>query len=89
MLSEMKTMQTEIAQTIFEKVKVLPLNEQKEVLKIVEKKVSAFQKEDTRPIWEVIAEISSEIPDEEWEKLPSDGSVNHDHYLYGAPKKYR
>ncbi len=82
-------MQTEIAQTIFEKVKVLPLNEQKEVLKIVEKKVSAFQKEDTRPIWEVIAEISSEIPDEEWEKLPSDGSVNHDHYLYGAPKKYR
>jgi len=36
----------------------------------------------------VIAEISSEIPDEEWEKLPSDGSVNHDHYLYGAPKKY-
>ncbi len=89
MLSEMKTMQTEIAQTIFEKVKVLPLNEQKEVLKIVEKKVSAFQKEDTRPIWEVIADISSEIPDEEWEKLPSDGSVNHDHYLYGAPKKYR
>ena len=80
-------MQTEIAQTIFEKVKVLPLDEQKEVLEIVERKVSAFQKEDTRPIWEVIAEIRSEIADEEWEKLPTDGSVNHDHYLYGALKK--
>ena len=81
-------MQSEIAETIFERVKVLPLDKQKEVLEIVEEKVSAFQKEDTRPIWEVIAEISSEIPDEEWEKLPADGSLNHDHYLYGAPKKY-
>ena len=81
-------MQSEIAEAIFERVKVLPLDEQKEVLEIIEKKVSAFQKEDTRPIWEVIAEISSEIPDEEWAKLPSDGSVNHDYYLYGAPKKY-
>ncbi len=81
-------MQSEIAQTIFEKVKGLSLDEQKKVLEIVEKKISALPKKDSRPIWEVIAEISSEIPDEEWAKLPTDGSVNHDHYLYGAPKKY-
>lgn len=81
-------MQTEIAQTIFEKVKVLSLAEQKKVLKLVEEKLAANQKADSRPIWEVITEISSEIPDEEWEKLPADGSVNHDHYLYGAPKQY-
>ncbi len=80
-------MQTEIAQTIFEKVKNLPLDEQKEVLEIIEKKVSASQKKDSRPIWEVITEISSQIPEEEWAKLPSDGSSNHDHYLYGASKK--
>ncbi len=80
-------MQTEIAQTIFEKVKNLPLDEQKEVLEIIEKKVSASQKKDSRPIWEVITEISNRIPEEEWAKLPSDGSINHDHYLYGAPKK--
>ena len=81
-------MQTEIAQTIFEKVKVLSLAEQKKVLKLVEEKLAANQKADSRPIWEVITEISSEIPDEEWEKLPADGSVNHDHYLYGTLKKY-
>ena len=80
-------MQTEIAQTIFEKVKILSLDEQKEVLEIVEKKVSVTQKKDSRPIWEVIAEISSQVPDEEWAKLPTDGAENHDHYLYGAPKK--
>ena len=84
-------MQTEIAETIFEKVKNLSRKQQEDVLEIIEQKFSAspnLQKSDSRPIWEVIAEISSEIPDEEWEKLPSDGSVNHDHYLYGAPKKY-
>jgi hypothetical protein len=81
-------METEIAQTIFEKVKNLPITEQEKVLEFVEKKLSASQLKDSRSIWEIIAEISSEIPDEEWEKLPSDGSVNHDHYLYGAPKKY-
>ncbi len=82
-------MQTEIAQTIFEKVKILSLEEQKEVLEIVENKVSVSQKKDSRPIWEVIAEISSRVPDEEWAKLPADGAENHDHYLYGAPKKQK
>ena len=28
-----------------------------------------------------------DIPAEEWQKLPTDGAENHDHYLYGAPKK--
>ncbi|CAN5464749.1 hypothetical protein BH20ACI1_BH20ACI1_07920 [soil metagenome] len=82
-------MQTEIAQTIFEKVKILSLDEQKEVLEIVEKKVSVSQKKDSRPIWEVIAEISSRVPEEEWAKLPADGAENYDHYLYGAPKKQK
>ncbi|MGB0563367.1 MAG: hypothetical protein ACPGVO_16415 [Spirulinaceae cyanobacterium] len=30
--------------------------------------------------------IQAEVPSEEWKKLPHDGSINHDHYLYGAPK---
>ncbi len=88
MLEEVKIMPTEIAQTIFEKVRVLPLNEQEEVLEFVEGKLSSAQKKDSRPIWEVAKEISESVQLEEWEKLPSDGSINHDHYLYGAPKKY-
>jgi hypothetical protein len=42
---------------------------------------------DSRPIWEIIVEISSTVPVEEWDKIPEDASVNLDHYLYGAPKK--
>jgi len=81
-------MQPDAANTIFEKLKTLSIEDQEEILRLVEVKLSRPQKAETRPIWEVITEISSEIPLEEWEKLPSDGSVNHDHYLYGAPKKY-
>lgn len=81
-------MQIEIAQTIYEKVKILSLDKQEEVLEFVEEKLSVAEKRDSRPIWEIAKEISESVPLEEWEKLPSDGSVNHDHYLYGAPKKY-
>ena len=81
-------MQSEIAQTIFEKAKILPLEQQREDLAVVEQKLEQNQLNNLRPIWEVAKEISSQISDEEWEKLPSDGSINHDHYLYGAPKKY-
>jgi hypothetical protein len=35
------------------------------------------------PTWaEVFKEVIGQVKD-----LPADASVNHDHYLYGAPKK--
>jgi hypothetical protein len=40
-----------------------------------------------RPIWEIAEEIGSSIPDEEWDKLPADASINLDHYLYRTAKK--
>ena len=81
-------MQTEIAEAIYEKVKILPLDKQEEVLEFVEGKLFSAERTNSRPIWEIAREISESVPLEEWEKLPSDGSVNHDHYLYGSPKKY-
>jgi hypothetical protein len=35
------------------------------------------------PIWEVISKIGESIPDEEWDKIPSDLSINFEQYLYG------
>ncbi|MBD2152718.1 hypothetical protein H6F44_21720 [Pseudanabaena sp. FACHB-1277] len=35
---------------------------------------------------ERVKEIQAQVPPEEWDKLPHDGSINHDHYLYGSPK---
>lgn len=41
-----------------------------------------------RPIWETVAELGSQISDDEWDKVPDDSSVNYKHYLYGAPAKH-
>jgi Arc/MetJ-type ribon-helix-helix transcriptional regulator len=40
-----------------------------------------------KPIWERILERNAAIPDDEWDKLPVDGAEQHDHYIYGAPKR--
>ena len=45
------------------------------------------QKQDDRPIWDVIAENMKDVPASEFEKLPRDGASEHDHYLYGHPKR--
>jgi Arc/MetJ-type ribon-helix-helix transcriptional regulator len=40
-----------------------------------------------RPIWERIQERVAVIPDAEFDKLPTDLAEQHDHYLYGTPKR--
>ena len=39
------------------------------------------------PIHESIIEIMKDVPDEELSRLPIDGASEHDHYIYGTPKK--
>ena len=40
-----------------------------------------------RSIFDIIDEIIKDLPEEELRKLPRDGSINHDHYIYGLPKR--
>lgn len=85
-------MATSIEQILIEKVRALPPEKQRELLGIVEtlsqRGASATAADgDRRPIWEVIEEISSQAPPEAWDDVPTDGSINVDHYLYGAPKR--
>ncbi len=87
-------MSSNIEQAVVEKLRALPPEEQQKVLEFVEQleqqaAFGASQEVDANslPIWEVIDKISSEVPPEAWDSVPSDGSINIDHYLYGAPKK--
>jgi hypothetical protein len=38
-------------------------------------------------IWEIADELFDDIPEEELERLPTDGAAQHDHYIYGTPKR--
>ncbi len=40
-----------------------------------------------KPIWEEIEELTANIPDEEFLKLPVDGAEQLDHYIYKLPKR--
>jgi Arc/MetJ-type ribon-helix-helix transcriptional regulator len=40
-----------------------------------------------KPIWQVAEELRKSIPAEEWDKLPVDGAAQHDHHIYGTPKR--
>ena len=42
--------------------------------------------EDRESLGEIFLRLGKQVPDEEWAKIPTDFSINVDHYLYGAPK---
>jgi len=39
------------------------------------------------PIEEVLAKLASEVPDEDWQRLPRDLTDQLDHYVHGTPKR--
>jgi hypothetical protein len=41
----------------------------------------------SRELWDKIEKRIAQAPSETWEDAPTDGSLNVDHYLYGAPRR--
>ena len=84
-------MSANLEQAILKKLQALPDGKQQEVLALVEalldKERPAPPESTRRPIGEIFEELSSQIPIEEWAELPRDGAEQHDHYLYGSPKR--
>jgi len=76
-------MANDLAQIVVEKMQVLPIEEQQKVVEFVD----LLSKPKKQTLLEKLAVISSRVPDEIWEKVPSDGAENVDHYLYGSPKR--
>ena len=75
-------MQTDVAEKIVEKVKVMSAEQQEKVLEFVE--TLDIPKKN---IWDKLDERLKNVPPEEFAEIPADASANLDHYLYGAPKK--
>jgi putative addiction module CopG family antidote len=38
-------------------------------------------------LWEIAEELLAEVPEEALNRLPVDGAAQHDHYIYGTPKR--
>lgn len=76
---------------LIDKVRALPPEKQQEALRLLDSLATGASPEgtgvDRRSIWEVVEEINAGLPADTWENVPTDGSINLDHYLYGAPKQ--
>jgi len=46
-------------------------------------------KPESPPIWDMILENIKDVPAKEFARLPQDGASEHDHYLYGHPKRHQ
>jgi hypothetical protein len=72
-------------------VRALPPDKQQEALRLLDSLATGASSErtgvDRRPVWAVVNEINAGLPADTWENVPTDGSINLDHYLYGAPKR--
>jgi Arc/MetJ-type ribon-helix-helix transcriptional regulator len=45
------------------------------------------KKKSAGPVWQRFQDAARAIPEEELASLPQDGASDHDHYLYGLPKR--
>jgi hypothetical protein len=76
---------------LINKVRALTPNKQQEALRLLESLAtspsSAGTGVDRKPVWQVVDEINTGLPADTWENVPTDGSINLGHYLYGAPKR--
>jgi len=74
---------------LINKVRSLSPDKQREALRLLDSLDTSSEGKDVdrSSIWEVVDEINARLPADTWENVPTDGSINLDHYLYGAPKK--
>lgn len=81
-----------IEQQVMEAVRGLPETKQMQVLSYV-KEISQIEVGETeqrpkkRKLFEKLEEIRAKLPPDAFEGYPTDGSLNHDHYLYGSAKR--
>ncbi len=88
-----RIMAANLEDQLIDKVRALPPNKQQEALRLLDNLAGDASAEpngtglNRRPIWEVVDEINAGLPADTWENVPTDGSINLDHYLYGAPNR--
>ena len=69
---------------------ILPIDQFEHLLKNVQIQPNdevQNQELTNKNIWEIAQEITEDITEDELQQLPNDGAQQHDHYIYGIPKK--
>ena len=82
-------MSTSLQQIVREKINVLSEEELDRVLKFLDTIHRENSNNEGGSISDRFDAIRASIPELDWADKPIDGAENHDHYLYGSPRKPR
>ena len=86
-------MASNLEDKLIDMVRALPPSKQEEALRLLDTLADKQDSEQNgkgvhqKPMWQLVEEINADLPADTWDNVPTDGSINLDHYLYGAPKK--
>lgn len=80
-------MAANLEEQLIDKVRALPPSKQLAALRLLDTLTGVEPEGSRRPIWEIVEEVNASLPPDTWDNVPADGSINLDHYLYGAPKR--
>lgn len=82
---------TALLEKAIAKTQALPAAEQDRLAALLLQEIETAEGEgkgaSARSLWNEILEIVEAAPEEVWEAVPKDGAAEHDHYLYGMPKR--
>ena len=83
---------TELLRKAIDQVQALPVDEQDRVARLMLYATETVDKAngdgEQMPFWERAVELMKDVPEEDLEKLPTDGATEHDHYIYGTSKRH-
>lgn len=74
-----------VEEQIVDKIRELSDEGRKDVLRYLDDILSKNNKEPT--LVEKLLALSARVPKEDWDKVPSDGAEQLDHYIYGTRKR--
>lgn len=74
-----------VEEQIVSKIRTLSEKEREDVLRYVDSVIGNQSR--PKKLGEKIMELVADVPDEVWDRLPTDGAEQHDHYIYGTPKR--
>jgi hypothetical protein len=75
-------------ESLLDEARKLPPEEQRELAeRLLAENRQPTASGDEGELWDKIEKRIAQAPPETWEDAPPDGSLNIDHYLYGAPRR--
>jgi hypothetical protein len=75
-------------ESVLHEARKLPPEEQRELVeKLLAENTQPFTAHEGKTIWDKIEGRGAQAPPDTWEDAPPDGSLNVDHYLYGASRR--